>query len=411
MMDGVPPKPHPADAKAWGGTGRSLPSISPRKGAVRMVFDNSDRPDTTDAAGGTPPIQPSPQRGTTYGRLVVLGMADLDIVERRSYLLKGLISPAEISIWVGPPKCGKSFLLLYIAYMLSLGRSVFGRRVKLTRVLYVAAEGEAGIGNRIQALRDRHGPSDNFNWIAQPADLLHQEGHLDDLIAAAEGCAAQLIIVDTLSRAMAGGDESSSVDMGMFVMNMTKIRHETKAHVAIVHHGTKGSGWTNPRGHGSLEGADDALIEVTKAEDGSRQAKVIHAKDDPDGMVFPFLLDKVELDTDEDGDPITTLVVVETAERVLPERSPLLTNNEKIALSCLDQAMKANSTLATVGDNHEERPVVRESDWRRWFYSEGKPGEPQETKRQAFKRVVASLLVKQQIATRDDLIWRRDHWG
>ena len=55
-----------------------------------------------------------------------------------------LISPAEISVWVGPPKCGKSFLLLYLAYMLSLGRSVFGCRVKATKVLYVAAEGEGG---------------------------------------------------------------------------------------------------------------------------------------------------------------------------------------------------------------------------------------------------------------------------
>jgi ABC-type cobalamin transport system ATPase subunit len=57
-------------------------------------------------------------------------MDDIDSASPRGYLLKGLLSPAEISIWVGPPKCGKSFLLLHVAYMLSLGGSVFGRKVK-----------------------------------------------------------------------------------------------------------------------------------------------------------------------------------------------------------------------------------------------------------------------------------------
>jgi xanthosine utilization system XapX-like protein len=70
------------------------------------------------------------RRREDYGRLLVLGMDDIDSASPRGYLLKGLLSPAEISIWVGPPKCGKSFLLLHVAYMLSLGRSVFGRKVK-----------------------------------------------------------------------------------------------------------------------------------------------------------------------------------------------------------------------------------------------------------------------------------------
>jgi hypothetical protein len=103
-------------------------------------------------------------------------MSDLDTAPARDYLIKGLISPAEISLWVGPPKCGKSFLLLHVAYLLSLGQPVFERRVKAANVLYVAAEGEGGIANRIKALRNRHGPSEAFHFIAQPADLLHHEG-------------------------------------------------------------------------------------------------------------------------------------------------------------------------------------------------------------------------------------------
>ena len=190
---------------------------------VREFYALADRIDAAKAA----------KRGDTYGRLLVLRMDDIDTAKARSYLLKGLISPGEISIWVGPPKCGKSFLLLYVTYMLSLGRSVFGRRVKPTVALYVAAEGESGIANRLRALLGRYGKSKNFHWIAQPADLLRDGGHKDDLIAAAKAVGAQLIVLDTLSRLMAGGDENSSVDMGQFVANVTDVRLHTGAHSPV----------------------------------------------------------------------------------------------------------------------------------------------------------------------------------
>ena len=48
-------------------------------------------------------------------------MADLDTAPKRDYLLKGVLAPGEMSIWVGPPKCGKSFLLMFVAYKLALG--------------------------------------------------------------------------------------------------------------------------------------------------------------------------------------------------------------------------------------------------------------------------------------------------
>jgi hypothetical protein len=354
---------------------------------------------------GTPP----PRRGQAFGRLLMLGMGDIDTAAPRGYLLKGLLSPNEISLWVGPPKCGKSFLLLHVAYLLSLGRSVFGRRVKPTVVLYVAAEGEAGIANRIRALRDKYGPSDNFHFIAQPADLLHEAGHKLELIDAATACGAELIVLDTLSRLMAGGDENSSQDMGLFISAVADIRFQTRAHVALVHHGTKASNGVSPRGHSSLTGADDALIEVTKLEDGTRLATVVHAKDDAGGMRWGFTLDRVQLGTDEDGDPITTLRVVENAE--VPERAERaapISDNLQIGLKTLHAAMKAHAVLATVGEDHAERSVITELDWRTWFYREGKPGETQDTKKKAFQRTVTGLLARGLIGSRDGFIWPED---
>jgi hypothetical protein len=347
------------------------------------------------------------QRGETFGRLLVLGMDDIGTAKPRSYLLKGLISPAEISLWVGPPKCGKSFLLLYVSYMLSLGRSVFGRRVKPTKVLYVAAEGEAGIANRIRALEDRYGRSSKFHWIAQPADLLHHDGHKEELIAAVKAKESQLVVLDTLSRLMAGGDENAPGDMGTFVCNVTQVRHETGAHIAIVHHGTKSSNGSNPRGHSSLTGADDALVEVQKLADGSRTATVVHCKDDEDGMAFGFKLDGVHLGIDEDGDPITTLIGSETHELV-PERAPVkekLPANAQIALNTLNSALNAAGIMATLGDDNAEVKAIYIQTWRDWFCREGKPADNEATQRKAFLRAVDSLLAKTLIGSRDGLVW------
>jgi RecA-family ATPase len=344
-------------------------------------------------------------RGTPYGNLRVLSVADVDTATPRGYLLKGIMSPGELSLWVGPPKCGKSFLMLYIAYLLSLGRPVFGLRVKRTRVLYTAAEGEGGIANRIRALRDYHGASHDFFFIAQPTDLLHEPGHKGDLKSAAKGCRAELIVIDTVNRVLAGGDENSSEDMGALILYMAELRQETGAHVAAVHHGTKASGGSTPRGHSCLTGADDALIEITRHEDGSRSAKIVHAKDDSDGHAFRFTLKSVDLGTDEDGDPVTTLTV-EELDAAPTREAEALTGNEKAALRTLEQAMKASGQMAAIGDDGAERQVVHVEHWRAWFYRECKPGDSQDAKKKAFQRVRDGLLSKGLIVARDDFIWR-----
>jgi hypothetical protein len=373
-------------------------------------FDQKSPEEKMRAVGGTTETHKAQiKRGTPYGRLLVLGTNDLDTSTDRGYLLKGLISPAEISLWVGPPKCGKSFLLLHVAYMLSLGRSVFGRRVKATQVLYVAAEGEGGIANRIRALRIRYGNSPSFHFIAQPADLLHKAGHLKEMKLAAAGVEAQLIVLDTLSRLMAGGDENAPGDMGMFIANVTELRHDTGAHVTIVHHGTKSSNGSSPRGHGSLTGADDALVEVVKLPDGSRLATVVHAKDDPDGMRWGFDLESVELGRDGDGDKITTLVVQEKSEAgSQPDAAPKLTSNEQIALRCLNEALKASGTMATVDVDFGERKVTSVQNWREWFYRTGKPGESADTQLKAFNRAKDGLIAKGRVAAERDYVFQAE---
>jgi hypothetical protein len=199
--------------------------------------------------------------------------------------------------------------------------------------------------------------------------------------------------------------------MGAFIANLTRLRHETNAHIAVVHHGTKASNGSSPRGHSSLPAADDALIEVVKQTDGTRYANVVHAKDDADGDRYGFILDPVELGTDGDGDPITTLIVTETiGAPVKCEAQPKISPNEQIALDCLDQSLKADSILATVGADFEERPVTTAVQWKRWFDRCGKPGEPADTRLKAFNRSRDSLISKRRVVSQNNYVWRPEAW-
>ena len=219
-------------------------------------------------------------------------------------------------MWFGPPKAAKTFLAMHTGYAIAQGRSVFGLHVRQVPVLYVVAEGEAGIAGRLRALQAEFGPSDGFHVIAQPVDLLHSDetkGDLRDLIAAAQSVGAGLVFLDTLSRLLGGGDENGPSDMGRFVANVTELLHATHAHVAVLHHPTyvaKANG-TKPRGHTSLSGAADLLLAIANAKDGARTATVTAARNDPEGAVMRFRLREMTLGTDEDGDPITTCLVDE----------------------------------------------------------------------------------------------------
>ena len=255
--------------------------------------------------------------GVAFGPFQILGVGELLQLPERGYLLKGIMSPGELSVWWGPPKCGKSFLLLHVAYALAQGRQVFGRRVRKCRVLYIACEGRSGLRGRIEALAKRYGEAPDFLAIAQPVDLMMPDGDTAALREVIEHFAPDLVVVDTVNRVMAGGDENSSADMGALIRHLDELRapllgREHGPHVAAIHHGTK-EGRNGPRGHGSLLGAVDASIEVTADEEGNRTAKLDAMKDDAGGALA-FRLEVEDLGPDADGDPRTTCLVVEEGD-------------------------------------------------------------------------------------------------
>jgi RecA-family ATPase len=115
--------------------------------------------------------------------------------------------------------------------------------------------------------------------------------------------------LDTLNRSLAGS-ESSDEDMSAYVNAADAIREAFNCFVGIVHHcGIDGS---RPRGHTSLTGAVDVQIAVKRDTSDRVIVTVEYMKDGPEGETLASLLETVEVGLDDEGDAITSCIVVET---------------------------------------------------------------------------------------------------
>ena len=173
--------------------------------------------------------------------------------------------------------------------------------------------------NRLMAIKQENGWQNYplpFAFITTPVNLRDPAAHVEPLIATVQavaqrfadcGCPVRWIIVDTLARAMAGGNENASDDMGALVINCDRLRAVTGCHLSLIHHSGKDEA-KGARGHSSLQAASDTEIEIVDA-DGTRTVTVTKQRDVEVIAPFAFKLCRVEIGTNRRGKPITTCLV------------------------------------------------------------------------------------------------------
>ena len=231
--------------------------------------------------------------------------------------VEGLLTEGGASVIYGPSNCGKSFWIVDLGVSVASGAPFRDElEVEQGAVVYIALEGAHGAKNRIAALKQagRLKPGAPFFLIFESVSLL-ESGHASRLaetvsrISEESGVKVRLVILDTMARAMAGGDENSGVDMTAAVKSIDEIRAATGAHVAIVHHCGKDEA-RGARGHSSLRAAVDTEIEVSRASGETvSTVRVTKQRDLQAGEAMPFSLDVVTLGTDRRGKPITSCIV------------------------------------------------------------------------------------------------------
>jgi hypothetical protein len=247
----------------------------------------------------------------------------------KSWLIKGLMPAVGHGLMSGQWGAGKTFAFFDLTAALGTGQPFLGHVVKRQcGTLLIAAEGADEVRLRLDAVaREKCGGARMpFCWYEQ-TPLLLQKGAVEALIAMARQAEASLhkdfglplglIGVDTIA-ACAGysraGDEYDTA-VGQALMNVLKaVAQELKCFVLGIDHFGKDL-LAGTRGASSKESSCDVVLAClgTKELSGSvtnTRLAVRKHRGGRQGQEYPFTLRMVEApEKDEDGDPITTMVV------------------------------------------------------------------------------------------------------
>lgn len=302
-------------------------------------------------------------------------------------LVRGILGEGGLSVLYGAPGAGKSFLALDLCYAVATGQSWMGRDTREGPVIYAAGEGVPGLRMRGKAIAKVKG-CDAPNIFFLPHSLsTPDEGEkmamVLDQVTARCGVPPALLIIDTLSRFFGeGDDENSAKDMKRFVGAISALMAKCPTlHVMIVHHSGKTAD-KGMRGSSALQGAADTVIQCHKDGDTHR-AVIEKQKDGQDNILLPFALDQVELGEDEDGEPITSCVVVHDHEGKARPLSGFAATGVKILRFLRQSVVEANG-IASYSD-----PIPLQAYHNQWYLE--RPGEKPDSVRKTDRRVLNNL--------------------
>jgi hypothetical protein len=336
------------------------------------------------------------------------------------YLLKGLLMASTTIVVFGLPGCGKSFLCLDWGLRIAAVREWFGQRVAGGGVVYIGAEGQAGLRLRVEAWKrevgeDREIP---FALIPTAVDLLDPEADIAKLeivlrfLSNLWGGIA-LITVDTLAASFGAGDENGP-DMAAYVGNIARLCLPYDCARMIVTHAPLAVDAKRPRGHSSLWGAADTVLHISGDRGApARRIHVLKQKDMDPGPDILFTLKSVEIGTDEDGEPVTSCVVQESDMDPSEVRGGRkLSPKEKIAVSQLGRMLEEEGRLppGDIPDKVLNRArtgkVVEMSAWRSAAISAlCTPDIQPDSARTTFNRVKEKLQASDIIGIWEDWAW------
>lgn len=234
---------------------------------------------------------------------------------RPQWLVEGIIPDNALTAIFGRAGEGKSFYALNIAREVAQGQ----------RVLYVAAEGQSGYSQRIEAMKVHHKLTSlgDLTFCLGSVALVDRQDTAQ-FIDENRTNPPKLVIVDTLARTMVGGDENSTKDMGIYIDACDFIRQSLGCSVILVHH--IGKNGATERGSSVLRASVDMMIKVQSEDD----MFIVECSKTKDREPFPtqyFQLVSVPL---SDG---TGAVLVPT-DRVLDDKP--MTEKRKAILGILN---------------------------------------------------------------------------
>jgi hypothetical protein len=320
----------------------------------------------------------------------------------------------------GKPRSFKSFVAIHLALSLVLGIPWAGKPVEKGSVVYIAAEGAAGLRKRIAAYKAKHKiPRGQFALLSAAPNLGIGDGDLPALIAAvvSAGITPALIVIDTASKSI-GAAEENGIGMAAFVSNAEELARHFGCLVLGVHHvGHEDAKQKRPLGWSGLVGALDVLILCERPGDDKRTTlRVQKLKDEEDGTFFEVRLSRVVVGRDRNGKEASTLVVdevVKTEVAAQPEtgkRSDEAAVIQRELLAAYDRLAEA-APFSRGSNSKSVRKVcvdaIRDELRDRGFLKmDDATGGITNTCRSRFSRAKSELLRKKALVESKKLIWR-----
>ena len=260
-------------------------------------------------------VAKSPGARETPPKFALVDWNDIAFDPNEEWLVEDVLPMRGFGVIFGRPRSFKSFIALHLAHHVILGSTWAGKPVEKGKVVYIAAEGAAGMRKRIAAYQPKRSvPQGDFSLIEASPNLGSSEGDLPALIAAVETSSIKptLIVIDTTAKTI-GAAEENGAGMAAFVGNAGKLSQHFNCLVLGVHHvGHDEAAQKRPRGWSGLGGALDVQILCERPGDEKRTTLTIQKlKDEEDGICFEARLSRVVVGIDRHGKEASTLIVDE----------------------------------------------------------------------------------------------------
>lgn len=263
------------------------------------------------------------------GKRGYFGHEDLDVLTEE-FIMHPIYHASEVTLISADPKAGKTLVSQTLAMHIAAGLD-FDDTLTVTErrpVLYFALESQTAIRKRLMAWKKYHDPANEkytdektfpFYTVEESINLLDETARLNlvEQIKAADAWWLKkgenhlgVIVIDTLTKAMPGGDQNSVEDTSAVFDVIAKIKDAgIKAAVVIIHHNTKNGG--GPRGSSNIQAEPDTLLTLTKNEETDQlELKILMARSIDDDKTFLFDIVTEKLGISNQGYEITAPVLL-----------------------------------------------------------------------------------------------------
>lgn len=241
----------------------------------------------------------------------LISFAQLAEIEPPAMLVRRLIPERAVGFLNGRSGSYKSFVLVALAVGMATGRPILGHPefevARPVKVLYVAAEGSAGVALRMRAYAHHHGITDAPNLTLYPRAInLTSEREVEDLAQVVANGGYEHVLVDTFRQATLGVNESDNSELSVVIGRMIALRDDHGTSTLFADH-TGHAGERAVGGEAKWANSDFALMikmpNGNRAADQQRTLTVEKLKDLDTSGAWDLRLTAVPAIADADGNP------------------------------------------------------------------------------------------------------------